>query len=195
MIPDNPIAPEVYEISVTDVTGSLTSLNGVYSTSGCISVSDLYPKICGPFQLSITATNSMGRERAHFTTPLRDTLTPCGCYREKGNNCMLYRVVLLSTGLFSEQGFFSSATTPTSANLTYTCSGYNFVIFSVVQTNNAVVSILNISCNSTKQVSSLIPATNYTVIGGGKLTCSVHHFMTGVLSCCPMKQPHVHVYC
>jgi hypothetical protein len=95
----------------------------------------------------------------------------------------IYRVVLVSTGLFSEQGFFSSATTPTSANLTYTCSWYNFVIFSVVRTNDAVVSILNISCNSTKQVSFLVPATNYTVIGGGKLMCSVHHFMTGVLSC------------
>jgi hypothetical protein len=64
-------------------------------------------------------------------------------------------------------------------------SEFNFGILSVVQTNNAVVSTFNISCNSTKQVSSLVPATNYTVIGGGTLTCSVHHFMTlpGALSC------------
>jgi hypothetical protein len=94
-IPDNPIAPVVYEINLTDVTGSLSSLSGVYNISGCLNISDLYPHVCGPFQFSVTASNSVGRESTLVTALPSSTTTPCDCYREKGSLMLqLWCVVL-----------------------------------------------------------------------------------------------------
>jgi len=53
---------------VTDSTGMLTRLSGVYNTSRCLSItSDLYPDACGPFQLSAAAMNGVGRETTQLT--------------------------------------------------------------------------------------------------------------------------------
>ena len=86
-IPVNPIAPEVYEINVTDSTGSRINLSGVYNTSNCLSLtSDLYPDVCGPFQVSVVASNTVGRETAppHLIGNNTREPTPCDCYTRKG---------------------------------------------------------------------------------------------------------------
>lgn len=83
-VPVNPIHPEVYEVKLTDSTGSLTRLSGIYSTSQCLTItSDLYPDACGPFQLSVAATNDVGREVSELTLLPSNEPNPCGCYQEK----------------------------------------------------------------------------------------------------------------
>ena len=93
-IPDNPIHPEVYEVNLTDSTGSQTRLSGVYNTSQCLTItSDLHPNVCGPFQLSVAVMNTVGREE---TTPtiIPDSTTaeptPCDCYQQKGKLAPYY---------------------------------------------------------------------------------------------------------
>ena len=87
-VPNNPIHPEVFEVNLTDSTGSLTRLSGVYSTSKCLNItSDLYPGVCWPFQVSVAAINTAGREVTQLA--INGTLpygmaTPCDCYQKKG---------------------------------------------------------------------------------------------------------------
>ena len=84
-IPDNPISSEVYDVNLTDSTGSQTRLSGVYNTSRVLSItSDLYPDVCAPFQLSVTAVNSVGREAIQHIIGEMTEPTPCECYKQKG---------------------------------------------------------------------------------------------------------------
>ena len=77
--PAPPIIPEHYEVNLMDKTGSLTRLN--YDTTSCLLiVSDLFPYQCGPFHLSVTAINTMGRE----TTSFNATATACDCSQQTG---------------------------------------------------------------------------------------------------------------
>ena len=83
---NNPIHPEVYEVNLTDSTGSLTRLSGIYNTSQCLTItSDLYPDVCGPFPLSVAAMNTVGREVTQLTINTSNEASPCDCYLEKGN--------------------------------------------------------------------------------------------------------------
>ena len=52
---------ESYLVTVTDVSGTNTSLSGTYNTSQCLPItSDLSPDVCGPFMASVVAVNGVG---------------------------------------------------------------------------------------------------------------------------------------
>ena len=52
---------ESYLVTVTDVSGTNTSLSGTYNTSQCLPItSDLSPDVCGPFMASVVAVNGAG---------------------------------------------------------------------------------------------------------------------------------------
>ena len=102
-IPDNPISPEVYEITLTDSTGSLIRLSGVYSTSRCLIItSDLYPNVCGPFQLSVAAVNEVGREVTQLSSSNITEPTPCECYQQKSKKNVDHEVRILCSLLVQE---------------------------------------------------------------------------------------------
>jgi hypothetical protein len=86
--------PEVYEVNLTDSTGSLTRLSGIYNTSQCLNItSDLYPAVCGPFQLSVAAINSVGREVTQQTLLEDNQPMPCDCFREKGRKVLAIAIM------------------------------------------------------------------------------------------------------
>jgi hypothetical protein len=98
-IPDTPISPVVYEVNLTDSTGSMTGLSGIYNTSQCLKItSDFYPAVCGPFQLSVAAINSVGRVFGEERTLLQGNQPmPCDCFREKGSYVAVGRPCLASS--------------------------------------------------------------------------------------------------
>ena len=52
---------DYYDVNVTDVTGLQTSLTGTYNNSQCLPIiSESYPNVCRPFQVTATATNAHG---------------------------------------------------------------------------------------------------------------------------------------
>ena len=52
---------ESYLVTVTDVSGTNTSLSGTYNTFQCLPItSDLSPDVCGPFMASVVAVNGIG---------------------------------------------------------------------------------------------------------------------------------------
>ena len=52
---------ESYLVTVTDVSGTNTSLSGTYNTSQCLPItSNLSPDVCGPFMASVVAVNEVG---------------------------------------------------------------------------------------------------------------------------------------
>ena len=65
----NPDDPAMYELNVTDVTGELIpSLSHSYTTSRCLTLtSNLYPDVCGPFKVTVTATNQNGNNTINST--------------------------------------------------------------------------------------------------------------------------------
>jgi hypothetical protein len=86
-VPDNLIVPVVYEVNITDSTGSLTRRSDINSSQCLNFTSDLYPAVCGPFQLSVAAINSVGRTVTQQTLLAEDNQPmPCDCFREKGND-------------------------------------------------------------------------------------------------------------
>ena len=86
-------SPEVYEVNLTDSTGSQTRLSGVYNTSQCLTItSDLYPTVCGPFQVSVAAVNSVGRNVTQQTLLRDNQPMPCECFREKGTKRISHTV-------------------------------------------------------------------------------------------------------
>jgi hypothetical protein len=98
-IPNNPISPEIYEVNLTDSTGALTELHGVYWTSQCLTVTpNLYPHVCGPFQLFVVAKNSVGEEVSQQTLLSNTNIepTPCDCYQEKGI-AKNYSIIIIMT--------------------------------------------------------------------------------------------------
>ena len=72
--------------------------------------------------------------------------------------------------------------TPTSAGLMLTCEyrdsnfAMNFIIFQIE--NISVALNVTIPCNSMKVVNFLTPLTNYSVLAGGRLQCSLTNFLT-----------------
>ena len=85
-IPNDLINPEVYQVNLTDNTGSLTRLSGTYNSSQCLTItSDLYPDVCGPFQLSVAATvNHLVTELTLISSGVANTSSPRDCYQAKG---------------------------------------------------------------------------------------------------------------
>lgn len=50
-----------YEVTLIDITGSLSPLSCNYNISQCLDITlDDYPDVCGPFKFSLTANNSFG---------------------------------------------------------------------------------------------------------------------------------------
>ena len=80
------IRPTILEVNLTDSTGLLTRLGGIYNASDtCLTItSDLYPDVCGPFHLSVTAINTVGRVTAYSTILPDVEPRPCDCYQQKG---------------------------------------------------------------------------------------------------------------
>ena len=69
---------ESYLVTVTDVSGTNTSLSGTYNTSQCLPItSDLSPDVCGPFMASVVAVNGIGmsNKTLHFNTTSVDSPT------------------------------------------------------------------------------------------------------------------------
>ena len=73
------------------------------------------------------------------------------------------------------------ATTSTSTRLVLTC-GYrndNFIILTIIQKNNIMVTLdIIVTCNSTRAVDSLSPLTNYSVFTDKMLQCLLTEFQT-----------------
>ena len=76
----------MYEVNLTDSTGSLTPLSGFYTNPECLSIGPaLYPDLCGPFQLSVAAISKVERSAVQYQTVLPDNGIPhaysygCAC--------------------------------------------------------------------------------------------------------------------
>ena len=79
-----------YRVNLTDNTESPTRLSGIYHTSQCLSITpDLYPDVCGPFQLSVSAAGQQVITAPLSLLPPGKELDLCGCYQEKGS-CSYY---------------------------------------------------------------------------------------------------------
>ena len=102
-----------YNVSVTDVTGSQTSL--IYNNSACLPFTfELYPDSCGPFLISVTATNGIGTSDIariegiiiintsvatdtlthYLSSKAIDTQEDCSCYQNRGKYVHLHKLVL-----------------------------------------------------------------------------------------------------
>ena len=68
---------DYYEVSITDVTDLDTPLSGIYTTSQCLTItSDLFPRVCAPFQVSIEAVNALGA--SNVTSIVYNSITRSG---------------------------------------------------------------------------------------------------------------------
>ena len=103
--PVSPTILEHYEVNLADSTSLLTRLSGIFSTSRCLAItSDLYPDVCGPFHLSVTAINTVGRVTTHSTILSDAESRPCDCYQQTGTDIHHHAIIImeLSQALQSE---------------------------------------------------------------------------------------------
>ena len=77
---------ESYLVTLTDVTGTNTSLSGTYNTSQCLPItSDLSPDVCGPFIASVVAVNGVGKSnKTDYIYKINTNVDAQTCFELRG---------------------------------------------------------------------------------------------------------------